>query len=75
MFSILSYQGNASQNNTEIPPYTSQNGSDEKLRGQQQMLERMWGKRNTSPLVGLQAGKTTLKISLAIPQKIRHSTT
>ena len=34
-----------------------------KNRGQQ-MLERLWGKRNTSPLlVGLQAGKTTLKIS------------
>ena len=29
------------------------------------MLERMWGKRNTSPLwVGLQAGTTTLEISL-----------
>jgi hypothetical protein len=26
MFNILSHQGNASQNNPEIPPHTSQNG-------------------------------------------------
>ena len=33
-------------------------------------------KRNTPPLlVGLQAGTTTLKISLLVAQKIRHSTT
>jgi hypothetical protein len=38
------------------------------------MLERMWKKRNTPPLlVGLQAGTTTLEISLAFPQKIGHS--
>jgi hypothetical protein len=40
------------------------------------MLERMWRKRN-SPLllVGLQAGTNTPEISLAVPQKIGHSTT
>ena len=33
-------------------------------------------KENTPPLlVGLQAGTTTLEISLAVPQKIGHSTT
>jgi len=43
---------------------------------QQQMLARMWRKRNISPLlVGLQTGTTTLKISVVIPQKIGHSTT
>jgi hypothetical protein len=26
MFNILNHQGNANQNNPEIPPYTSQNG-------------------------------------------------
>ena len=32
--------------------------------------------RNTPPLlVGLQAGTTTLEVSLAVPQKIGHSTT
>jgi hypothetical protein len=36
----------------------------------------MWRKRNTSPLlVGLQACATTLEISLAVPQKIGHSST
>ena len=39
------------------------------------MLARMWRKRNTPPLlVGLQAGKNTLEISLMFPQKIGHST-
>jgi hypothetical protein len=36
----------------------------------------MWRKRNTPPLlVELQAGKTTLEISLAVPQKIGNSST
>jgi hypothetical protein len=40
------------------------------------MLARMWRKRNIPPLlVGLQACTTTLEISLAVPQKIGHSTT
>ena len=39
------------------------------------MLERMWRKRNTPPLlVEFQACTTTLEISLAVPQKIEHST-
>jgi hypothetical protein len=40
------------------------------------MLVRVQRKRNTPPLlVGLQAGTTTLEISLVVPQKIGHSTT
>jgi hypothetical protein len=40
------------------------------------MLARMWRKKNTPLLlVGLQAGKTTLKNNLAVPQKIEHSAT
>ena len=36
----------------------------------------LWSKRNTPPLlVGLQAGTTTLEISLAVPQKTGHNTT
>jgi hypothetical protein len=35
------------------------------------MLARMWKKKSTPPLlIGLQAGTTTLEISLAVPQKI-----
>jgi hypothetical protein len=38
------------------------------------MLVRKWTKRNTSPLlVRLEAGKTTLEISLWVPQKIEHT--
>jgi hypothetical protein len=37
------------------------------------MLVRVWSKKDTPPLlVGLQADKTTLEISPAVPQKIRH---
>ena len=44
-----------------------------KLR-RQQVLERMWRKRNTPPLlVGLQADTTTLEISFAVPQKTGHN--
>jgi hypothetical protein len=40
------------------------------------MLVRMWRKRNIPPLlVRLQAGTTTLEISLVVPQKIGHNTT
>ena len=40
------------------------------------MMARMWRKRNTPPLlVELQACTTSLEISLAVPQKIGHSTT
>ena len=40
------------------------------------MLMRMWRKRDIpSLLVGLQVGTATLEISLAVPLKIRHSTT
>jgi hypothetical protein len=40
------------------------------------MLVRMWRKRNIPPpVVERQAGKTTLEINLAVPQKIGNSTT
>jgi hypothetical protein len=40
------------------------------------MLVQMWKKRNTLPLlVVLQAGTTTVEISLVVPHKIGHSTT
>ena len=32
MFNILNHQWNANQNNPEIPPHTSQNGSDKKIQ-------------------------------------------
>jgi hypothetical protein len=47
-----------------------------KNSSEQQMLARMWRKRNTPPLlVGLQACTTTLEISLVVPQKTGYNTT
>jgi hypothetical protein len=40
------------------------------------MLARMWRERNSPPLlVGLQAGITTLEISLAVPQETGNNFT
>jgi hypothetical protein len=40
------------------------------------MLERMWRKRNTPPLLmGLKTGTTILEISLEVPQKIENRST
>ena len=40
------------------------------------MLAKMWRKRNIPLLmVGLKTGTTTLEINLAVPQKIRNSST
>jgi hypothetical protein len=70
MFNILRHQGNANQDHPEIPLHTSHYGKDKKLRSQQ-MLVRMWRKRNTtSLLVGFQSGTTTLENSFAVSQKI-----
>jgi hypothetical protein len=47
-----------------------------KNSGDSRCCQRMWRKRNTSPLlVGLQAGTTTLEITLVVPQNIEHSAT
>jgi hypothetical protein len=71
MFNFLSHQGNANQKYHEVPPHTSQNDNDQKLR-RQQMLARMWRKRNTPPLlVGLQASTTTLEVSLLFLRKLK----
>jgi hypothetical protein len=50
MFNILNPQGNANQNDSEIPPYTSYNSLEEKFK-QPHMLARKWNKGNTSPLL------------------------
>jgi hypothetical protein len=72
ILSILSHQGNANQNDSEIPPY-NQNGWDQKLK-QHHMLVRMWRKGNTPPLiVGLQTCTTTLEINLTVSQKTETS--
>jgi hypothetical protein len=60
MFNILSHQENANQNNPEIPSKSQ--------------VKADTGK-DVEKEVGLQGCTTTLEISLAVPQKIGHSTT
>ncbi|MDD0429612.1 hypothetical protein PS008_25035, partial [Shigella sonnei] len=64
----------ANQNHSEVPPYISQNGQHQKVY-KQEVLERLWRKRNPSTwLVGLHIGVTTVESSLEIPQKTKHRT-
>ena len=74
MLNLLSHQRNANQNNAEISSYTCQNGWDQK-HWWQLMLERMWGKGNTPPLLVRVQNlysfqSTTLENSMAASQKI-----
>jgi hypothetical protein len=47
-----------------------------KNSGDSRLLAKMWKKKDTPPLlVGLQAGRNTSGIILAVPPKIGHSTT
>jgi hypothetical protein len=75
MINILSHQGNANQNNSEVPSDTHQNSWDQKLKGQLR-LARIWSKGETPPLlVGMQTCTTTLEINLIFSQKIGSNST
>jgi hypothetical protein len=68
MFNILSHQGKANQNNSEIPPIKMakiKNSSD----------SRCWGEDVEEEEHSSITGKTPLEISLLVPQKFGHSTT
>jgi hypothetical protein len=63
MLTISSHKGNANQNHTKIPPHPCWNSHHQKHHNQ--VLTRMWGKRNPCTLlVGVQAGATTLEKNL-----------
>ena len=67
LLSITSYRRDANENHHEIPPHTDQNGRHNQSK-KQQVLERLWRKRNPSSLlVGLQIGATTMKNSIEFP--------
>jgi hypothetical protein len=64
MLTISGHKGNANQNHTNIPPHPCWNGYHQKHH-QQQVLARMWGKRNPHTLlVGMQASTTTLESNI-----------
>jgi hypothetical protein len=68
MFAILSFQGNANQNGTDL----SQNGYHQENK-QQQMLVR---KRNPYTLLGgMYINLTTMEISMKDPQITKNITT
>jgi hypothetical protein len=72
---VQNHQEYENQNNLEIPSHTSQNDLDQDRR-RQQMLERLWRKRNTPPLlVELQDCLSTLKINLLVPQNFGNNST
>jgi hypothetical protein len=48
MFNLLNHKGNENQNSTEIPSHSSQNDSHQE---NQQVLARMWRKRNPHTLL------------------------
>jgi hypothetical protein len=59
MFSILSHQGHANQNDPEIPTYSNQTKNS----------------RDSALLKGMQTIRTTLEIKLVVLQKIGNSST
>ena len=71
MLNILSNQGNANQNNSLIPPHTSQMA---KIKNSTETGKDV-DKEEYSSIVGgiVSLGTTILEISLAVPQKIGHS--
>jgi hypothetical protein len=75
MFNILNHQGNANQNNPEISTSHQSEWLRSKFVVRADAVENVENEEHSSLLVGLQAGTTTLEISLMIPQKIGHSTT
>jgi hypothetical protein len=61
MLTISGHKRNANQNLTKIPPHPCLNSYHQKHH-QQQVLVKMWGKRNPCTLlVEMQAGATTLE--------------
>jgi hypothetical protein len=72
MFNIFGHKRNVNQTYIEIlPHHRRQNGYHQKHR-QQQMLARMWGKRNTSTLlVEMKLITTTMESSVKDSQKLK----
>ena len=69
------HKGNANQNHSEVSPHICQNGWNQKHK-KQQVLERMWRKRNTCALwVEMKTGAATVENSIEFPQKIKNRIT
>ena len=74
MLSITNHQGNANQNQNEIPPHTCQNGYHQK-DNKKQLLARMWRKETPRALlVGMCVGAATGQNNTEVRQKIKNRT-
>ena len=74
MLSITSHHRDTNLNYNEIPLYTGQNGHHKQIN-KQQVLTRLWRKRNPSTLlVGLQTGAATMENNMEFPQKTKNGT-
>ena len=72
MLFITDHQGDADQNNHDIPPHTTETGTHPKEQ-KQPLLERMWGERDPSTLlVGMPTGPALLENNMDASQKIRN---
>ena len=74
MFNILNYQGNANQNNPEIPSHTQSEWLRSKIQVTANAGKNVEKEEHSSTVGGIASCTTTLEISLVVPQKIGHST-
>ena len=64
MLNMAHYQRNATQNYSEAPPHTSQNGRHEEVH-KQEMLERVWREGNSPRLLlEMYTGAATMENSM-----------
>jgi hypothetical protein len=66
------HKWNANQNHVKIPPHSCQNGYHHQYK-QQEMLVRMWRKRNLHTL-RVRISTTTMQNSMETPQKTKNRT-
>ena len=72
MFSVTNHQGNANQNQNEIPPHIHQNGYYQGKKSGGKDVEKL---NPCAELVGVQNGIVSVKNSMAIPQKMKSRIT
>lgn len=72
MFDITSYQGNANQDQSELPRCTLQDNYNKKDRHSQVSMRKWRNWNSHTLLVGLSNGPATLENSLTAPYKVKR---
>ena len=74
MLKVTNHQRDVNQNDNMVPSHISQNDYRQQIN-KQQMLARVWRKRNTCVLlVEMQTGAATVKRSMEFPQNTKNGT-